>query len=300
MQADYDRRLYRYEHMDEPAGEDEIAWAQADLTTAQLQLAQAQRELEDAQAGAAPGDLAMAEVQLAEAQATWERCKDGPDLLAIALAEEELAAAQAKLAIAQEEQLVVDLVAPEDGIVLSVNVEAGDRLRGGTVLTLADRSQSLVEVYVDESESSFVQIGNRAEIIFDASPDLSFTGEIVDVAPSLAETNGEEQLLATVLLDETSSDLALKLPVGLNGTVDLIAGEAQNAVLVPMEALHEASSGEYVVYVSQDEEWQQRPVSVGLMNYTTAEILEGLSAGETVALGELEGLENTEVSAGVP
>ena len=299
-QADYDKRLNRYEHLDEPAAEDEIAWAKAELTTAQLQLAQAQQELEEAQAGAPAGDLTMAEVQLVEAQATWERWKDGSDPQEIAMAKERLAAAQAQLAIAQAEQLVVDLVAPEDGIVLSVSAEVNDRTSGGTVVSMADRSQSLVEVYVDESESSYVQIGNRAEIIFDAYPDRTFTGEIVNVASSLAGASGDEQLLALVRLDESSSAQARNLVLGLNGTVDLIAAQVENAVLVPLEALHETSSGETIVYVLQGEELQQRQVSVGLTNYTTAEIVDGLSAGETVALGGLEELETTQINAGEP
>jgi len=296
MQADYDKRLYRYEHMDEPAEEDDIALAQAELTTAQLQLRQAQQELDGAQAGAAGGDLAIAEVQLAGAQDTWERWKDGPDPQEIAMAEERLAVAQARLAIAQEVQLVIDLVAPHDGIVLSVSAQVNDRLTGGTVLTLADRSQPLVEVYVDESESSYVQIGNRAEIIFDAYPDRTLTGEVIEVSSSLAEVSGEEQLLALVRLDESSSDQALELPLGLNGTVDLITAEVTDAVLVPLEALHETSSGETIVYVLQGEAMQPRQVSVGLMNYTTAEVVGGLSAGETVALGELEDVETTQIT----
>ena len=39
------------------------------------------------------------------------------------------------------------------------------------------------------------------------------------------------------------------LPLSANATVDLITGSANNAVLIPIEALYEGNPGEYYVYV---------------------------------------------------
>jgi HlyD family secretion protein len=291
MRADYEKRLYRYEHMDDPADPVELAAAQAQLTTAQAQLAQAQQDWEEAQAGPNPGDLAQAESDLAQAQAQYDRLKDGPDAQEIALAKARLAAAQAKLVIVQGEQLVLDLVAPFDGAVVSVDATQGDRITGGTVLTLADLSQPLVEVYVDEIELDYAQVGNKAEIVFDAFPDSVFTGQVVEVDPTLADSFIVEGVLVRVRLDETTSTSSLTLPMGLNATADIIAAQVDNAVLVPVVALHETGSGEYVVYVIQGDEIERRQVSVGIMDYTTAQILDGLAAGESVALSNIENTE---------
>jgi multidrug efflux pump subunit AcrA (membrane-fusion protein) len=78
------------------------------------------------------------------------------------------------------------------------------------------------------------------------------------------------------------------LLVGLNASVDVIAGKAQDAVIVPVEALHELSPGEYAVFVMQDGEPKLRVVTVGLMDFTSAEILTGLQPGEIVTTGIVE------------
>jgi HlyD family secretion protein len=288
MQADYEKRLYRYEHMEDPADPVELAAAQAQLTTAQAQLAQAQRDWEEAQAGPNPGDLAQAESDLAEAQAQYERLKDGADAQAIAMAEAKLAAAQAKLVIVQGEQLVRDLVAPFDGTVLSVDATQGDRITAGTVLTLADMSQPLVEIYVDEVELDYAKVGNKAEIVFDAYPNEVFTAQVVEVDPTLTDSFDVAGVLVRVRLDETSLTPSLTIPAGLNATADIIAAQVDNAVLVPVVALHETESGGYVVYVVQGDEIERRQVTVGIMDYTTAQILEGVAAGESVALSDVE------------
>jgi len=288
MQADYEKRLYRYEHMDDPADPVELAAAQAQLATAQAQLAQAQRDWEEAQAGPNPDDLARAVSDLAEAQAQFVCLKDGPDAQELAMAEAKLAAAQAKLVIVQGEQLVLDLVAPFDGTVMSIDAIQGDRITGGTVLTLADMSQPLVEVYVDEVELDYAKVGNKAEIVFDTYPDEVFTGQVVEVDPTLADSFGTAGVLVRVRLDETSLTPSINLPEGLNATVDIIAAQVDNAVLVPVIALYETESGQYFVYVVQGDKIERRQVTVGIMDYTTAQILAGLTAGETVALSDVE------------
>jgi HlyD family secretion protein len=67
--------------------------------------------------------------------------------------------------------------------------------------------------------------------------------------------------------------------------VSVIGGRAENAVLVPVEALREINPGEYAVFVVQNGELRLRPVKVGLMDYTSAQITSGLQAGEVVSLG---------------
>jgi RND family efflux transporter MFP subunit len=289
MQGDYENRLYRYEHMDDPADPVELAAAQAQLTTAQAQLEQAQRDWEDAQAGPNQGELAKAESDLAQAQEAYERLKDGPDAQEITMAKAALAAAQAKLIIVQGDSLAVNLVAPFDGTVLSVDAIQGDRIAGGTVLTLADMSHPMVEVYVDEVELDYAEAGNKAEIVFDAYPNEVFTGQVEAVDPTLADSFEVTGVLVRVRLDETSSTPSMTLPDGLNATVDIIAAQVDNAVLVPVVALHESESGGYVVYVIQGDEIERRQVTVGIMDYTTAQILDGLFAGESVALSNIEG-----------
>jgi multidrug efflux pump subunit AcrA (membrane-fusion protein) len=76
--------------------------------------------------------------------------------------------------------------------------------------------------------------------------------------------------------------------VGSNASVDVIGGRAENAILVPVEAVREIAPGEYAVFVMEDGEPKLRIVTVGLMDYTSAEITSGLEAGEVVTTGVVE------------
>jgi multidrug efflux pump subunit AcrA (membrane-fusion protein) len=173
---------------------------------------------------------------------------------------------------------------------MSVNATQGDRISGETILTLADISQPLVKVYLDESDLDHLQVGNKAEIVLDAFPNRSYTGQVVEINRSLADLDGVDMAEGLVLMDEVPSNNSQSLPTGLTATVDIISAQVDNAVLVPLEALHETGTGEYVVYVIQGEQVEARPVSIGISDYTTVEITEGLAAGEAVALGELPNL----------
>ena len=57
---------------------------------------------------------------------------------------------------------------------------------------------------------------------------------------------------------------------------------------MPVEALRELDPGEYAVFVVQDGKPKLRPIEVGLMDYTYAEIRSGLQAGELVSTGIVE------------
>ena len=58
--------------------------------------------------------------------------------------------------------------------------------------------------------------------------------------------------------------------------------------LIPVEALRELGPGEYAVFVVENDEPKLRVVSVGLVDFTSAEITNGLEAGEVVTTGIVE------------
>ncbi len=287
QRVDYDQALYRYNVLDDAPNETELALADAQLATAQNQFADAQADLEKLQTGPDSSAIILAQAELSEAEADWERLKNGPDPEEVALAEAQLAKAEAELALVQQEQLILDLVSPLDGTVLSVNTSVLDRVStGNTILTLADMRQPTVEVYMDETDLQQIQVGNKAEVIFDALPEKTFEGHIQEVDPSLSNTNNTSTVKALVKLDSLPNQF-ISLPNGFNAAVDIISGETTNAVLIPIEALHQQEDGGYIVYVINGNEVESRQVQVGLVDLTTAEILSGLQPGELVAIGNI-------------
>ena len=83
-------------------------------------------------------------------------------------------------------------------------------------------------------------------------------------------------------------DPSVSLYAGMTANVEIICGEARNTLLIPVAALRQLTAGEYAVFVVQaDGTLKLTPVKVGLQDFTNAEILEGLNAGDTVSTGSV-------------
>ena len=287
-QAAYDNALRYYNAVTGTGSELDLELSAADLATAQAKLAEVERDYERIKDGATPGEIALAEANLALAEARHETLIAGVDSTEVALAEANLANAQAKLALAREDQAVIDLLAPMDGTIMSISASVGEAVGTNAIIVMADLKQPLLEVYLDEADLDKVAVGFEVEVVFDSLPDDMFTGHVTAVSPSLQTVSNVDAVLAWVQLDADSFSKPQSLPVGSNASVDVIGGRAQNAVLVPVEAVREIGPDEYAVFVLEDGEPRLRIVTVGLMDYTSAEILTGLTAGEIVTTGVVE------------
>jgi RND family efflux transporter MFP subunit len=287
-QAAYDTALSYYNAVTSTGSELDKATSEADLLAAQAQFAEAQKEYDRVKEGASPGEIAVAEAELAAAQAEWEILQAGPDPDEITLAEANLASTEADLALALEEQAIIELVAPLDGTIMTIDASIGEKVGTEAIITIADLSQPILEVYLDETDLDKVGVGYEVEVIFDALPDDTFTGHIVEVSPSLETVSFSQVIRALAQLDADSFAKPQNLLVGMNASVEVIGGRATEAVLVPVEALREIDAGEYAVFVMENGQPRLRVVTVGLMDFTSAEILSGLEAGEIVTTGIVE------------
>jgi HlyD family secretion protein len=287
-QAVYDTALRYYNAVTGTGSELDLELSAADLAAAQAKLAEAERDYERIKDGATPGEISLAEANLAFAEARYETLKAGVDPAEVALAEANLANAQAKLALAREDQAVVDLLAPLDGTIMSISASVGEAVGTNAIIVMADLKQPVLEVYLDEADLDKVAVGFEVEVVFDSLPDDMFTGHVTEVSPSLQTVSNIDAVLAWVQLDAESFSKPQSLPVGSNASVDVIGGRTQNTVLVPVEAVREIGPDEYAVFVMEEGEPRLRIVTVGLMDYTSAEILTGLAAGEIVTTGVVE------------
>jgi len=196
---------------------------------------------------------------------------------------------QAKLNLqsAEDDLAATKLYAPFAGTVMAVNVQVGESASSGTaILTLADLSQADIQFYMDESDWSNIKVGYAVEVAFDALPDQVFTGKVVEVMPSLVSVQGSSMIEGLAQLDKSVEEI--QLPVYVGASVDVIAAQAKNAILVPVEALHEISTGKYAVFVMKDGTPTLTMVEVGLQTDTFAEIKTGLQAGDLVTTGIVE------------
>jgi len=193
----------------------------------------------------------------------------------------------------QDAQAALDgtkIVAPIAGTILSVNVSTGNPIRTqdtdtetatGTVIVMADLSQLEVDFYLDESDWDLAAVGNQAEVTFDALPDKTFTGQVTQLDTELYQSNNSSVVKGIVQLD--SSLDGVDLPIGASTSVEIIHARADNAVLVPIEALHETAPGKYTVFVIKNGTPTPREVEIGLEDDVYAEVKSGLKAGDVVS-----------------
>ncbi len=242
-------------------------------------------EIQQAQLDA---ELAMAKAQVNQAERAYERVKDGPDPNEVEKAQLQLDNAKARLAVSQRNLDESIITSPVDGTVMAVTAESGQTV-SGTFITVADLSQLYLEIYLDETDLDKIDLDYEVEVTFDALPDLMYTGHVLQLDPELYSEGPISTVRGLVLLDGEDNPGLDHLLIGMNAAVDVIAGKAIGAVLVPVEALRELSPGEYAVFVlDENGEPRLRTVEVGIMDYTYAEITSGLEVGEVVTTGIVE------------
>jgi multidrug efflux pump subunit AcrA (membrane-fusion protein) len=265
----------------------EIAEKNLTLAVAQQTLAAAQEKLAALKSPSSE-DIALAEAQVADAQSKLDDLKAGATDLDIQIAETNLASAQAQLALKQTAAAGESLLAPSDGTILSVSVKVGDSIGTNTIITMADLSQPMLEVYVDETDLNSIGAGFNIEVVFDALPNDTFSGNVISVDPSLTNVGGVTAVRALAKLDMSTYAKPQSLPVGLNASVEIINSKTENALLVPVEALRQLSEGKYAVFVMENGEPVLHVVQVGIMDMTYAEITSGLNEGDVVTTGIVE------------
>ena len=269
--TNYEKALAEYQEVVEGPGADEISDAEA-------QVAQAQANLDALLEEPNADEVAAAEAQVAQAQAELDELLAGASASDLENAQLQVDQAQLSLDSALRSLEDTVLVAPSAGTVTAVEAVAGESVGTSAIVTLSDLAEPVVQFWVEEADMSSVSVGNRVEIIFEALPDYVYPGEIVSVDPALVtvDSTSAVQSYASVDLGAHPIDLIS----GMNAEIEVVAGEALNAVLVPIEALRELGTDQYSVFVvNASGELEMRIVELGLKDYVNAEIISGLEAG---------------------
>jgi HlyD family secretion protein len=182
-QRNYDNAVRLLNNLQGPAADIDTAIAQANLSLAQANLALAEQDYEKVKAGPDP-DL------LASAQAREKAAETG------------LVAAKAALANRQ-------LVAPFDGTIAQLNLKVGEQAAPGvTAAVLADFSGWIVETDdLTENEVPNVQVGQDANVTFDALPELSLKGKVQSISDVHTDKNGDVTYTTKVSLAESDPRL---------------------------------------------------------------------------------------------
>ncbi|NCF64006.1 MAG: efflux RND transporter periplasmic adaptor subunit [Gammaproteobacteria bacterium] len=209
---------------------------------------------------------------------------------------------QARAALDQSAELLgkTRITSPIDGIVIQVDVKVGEtviagttNIPGSTMMVIADPSETLTEVQVDEADIAQVGEGQRADIYSAAYPDTPLSGTVQSIATVARRAAGQQSLsfLVKILLDEQD---ALEIRPGMSVRADIYTETNEETLAVPVQAvlydegLDEKSDSledQPYVFVIEDGKARRKDVRVGISSDSDQEILEGLSTGENVISG---------------
>jgi HlyD family secretion protein len=191
--------------------------------------------------------------------------------------------AQQAVGAAQDTLDGLHLVAPIAGTVTALNFNLGDSVSSAASITIANLDQPyVVDFYLNETDWKNVQVGYAAEVTFDILSDTTFPGKVTSVDPILTTQNGALYVHGLIQLDPIKNTT---LPSGTGGSVEVIGGQAQNAVLVPIGSLHKYAPDQYAVFVMVNGKLTLRMVTIGLQDLVNAEVKTGLQSGEIVSTG---------------
>ena len=169
------------------------------------------------------------------------------------------------------------LTAPIDGTIYSVadlNTEDGTAVTD--IVTISPDVSMSVTVNVDESDILSLAVGQTATVTVRSVGDDTVSGVVTEVD----RTASSGSYTAVITMDKVQGMLP-----GMTANVKVRIEGVDDALLIPVDALHQTSAG-YYVYTSYDEETQtfggKVDVVPGLQNSTSVEIKSGLTDGDTV------------------
>lgn len=174
------------------------------------------------------------------------------------------------------------VTAPISGSIFSTG-DADDASLTDVVTISPDVSMS-VTITVDESDILSLELGQTADVTVSSVSDDTLSGTVTEID----KTASSGYYTAVITLDKLEGMLS-----GMTASVDVRIEGVDDAVIIPVEALHQTSTGAYV-YTAYDEETQEYggrvDVVTGLSNNNYVEIKSGLSEGDTVYYTESQSI----------
>ena len=229
--------------------------------------------------------------------------------------------ARAQLNSALRNLSFANIYSPVDGVVLYRGVNAGQTVAASfntpTLFVIArDITRMQVQAAVDEADIGNVRTGLRASFTVDAYMDEVFEGTVEEIR--LRPNSSSNVVTYTTLISAPNKDQKLK--PGMTANITVYTKEAEDALLIPAEALKfrpdsvvaeqyelrfapkagrktrrpaEAASQFVYVWILDGKILTQKRIETGLNNNTEVQVLSGLSSRETLITGIASGSNGT-------
>src|SRR5687767_694935 len=249
-----------------------VLQAEARLRTAEAEYQRTERLAREGVASKSELDRALSErdtaAALLEAAKQSSTMTDiGPRPEEIRAAEAEVQQMKAALEYAQTQLAATEIKAPVSGTVLERIVERGEMVSpsafGGSgartsVVDLADLTDLQVELDISQTDFSRLQMGQKAEIIPEAYPNLKYSGYIAEIAPEANRAKSTVQI--KVKVENPNQQLRPEMNARVNFLADDSGNKENSAtgrILVPKQAVVRVDNSTFVFVIKGDKVEQQ-------------------------------------------
>jgi len=203
--------------------------------------------------------------------------------------EAQIKQARAELETAQANLAYTRIIAPMDGEVISISALEGQTLNATqqtpTILRIAQLDPMTVWALVPEADVSRLTAGQDVYFTILGRGERRWHGRLRQILPS-------PQVIGNVVFYNALFEVPnpqRELKVQMTAQVFFVLAQAKDALYVPRSALgktHSGRAGPHTVRVLGDHgSIETRKVEVGITNAVSAQILSGLSEGDTVIIG---------------
>ena len=175
------------------------------------------------------------------------------------------------------------LIAPMDGIVIRVEVDANENIQAGQIVAVINADDEIeVTAGIPESYISKIRSGDVVTVKFSSIKDKIYEGTVSEVSFTLSDQTFTYPI--TVKLDTPATGIRPGMPATV--TFSFNQADATNILIIPAHAVGEDSAGNFVFTVTATTDdfgiVNRREVTVGKLTGDGFQILSGLNNGELV------------------
>ena len=232
----------------------------------------------------------VSQTDLETAQAAVDSALAQIDQLDAQIAQSQLSVESAELNLARTR-----IVAPSDGTIVALLVEAGQTVNANqtspTIVKIADLDTMVIKAEISEADVVRVTPGQRVYFTILGEPDTKIEATLREVEPAPTSISSDTEASDSAiyyngLFDVPNPDH--KLRISMTAQVTIVLDEATDVLTLPSGLVtRKDPQGNSVVMVYDPGTQQVAPrrIEVGLNNNIDAEIVSGLSEGEQVVSG---------------
>ena len=198
--------------------------------------------------------------------------------------------------------------APFDGTITKINIKNKDTVSAGSVIATLITKKQLAEISLNEVDVAKIKVGQKTTLIFDAIPDLSISGIVIDIDAIGTVEQGVVTYIVKISFDTQDE----RVKSGMSVSTTIVTDTRENVLVVPNSAIKSQAGGNNYVEMfdtslSPSNDGTVGSISkiapkkirvvVGLSSDKGSEIIGGVKEGDEIITRTIQGGATTTTAA---